>query len=356
MNDEINTKFAEMKRYFFNNATAIEFIDFLKSKTEVIAPHHKGEHSYSYEKVEDAAQVVFDYPRTIQPLKKFFLPPRETLLNFNFITNEYAQEKITVEKRIFFGIHAYEMQGLKRLDFSFSKGHPESNYLSRREKALFIGISYTPDDYHFSKSVGIPIEDTDGFCLYFEPIENGYLVFEVTDEGRELITEFGNGAPVDAPINFIMMQKEFKSKIKYHHNRLPQIFELVYKSSVWDKIAEKCVGCGTCNLLCSTCYCFDIRDDIDLKIKDGKRERFWDGCMLNEFAEVAGKENFREKISSRTRHRLYRKFKYLTDQSGKPHCVGCGRCSKYCPAGISLTSILNDLIEDYTAQQQKKVG
>jgi sulfhydrogenase subunit beta (sulfur reductase) len=355
MNNEINAKFAEMKRYFFDNKTAIKFVDFLTRKATVFAPHRTGENSYSYRQVDEAAQVVFDYPRTIQPLKKFFLPPRETLLSFNYTTNEFVQEKVVPEKRIFFAIHAYEMQGLKRLDYSFTRGQPESNYLTRREKALFIGISYTPDEYHFSKSVGIPIEETDGFCLYFEPIENGYLVFEVTDEGHELITDFGKGTPVDAPINFNMMQKEFKTKIKYHHNRLPQIFELVYNSPVWDKVAEKCVGCGTCNLLCATCYCFDIRDDIALDIEDGKRERFWDGCMLNEFAMVAGNENFREKISARTRHRLHRKFKYLTDQSGELHCVGCGRCSKYCPAGISITAIINDLIEEFTAQQQKQV-
>lgn len=354
MNKEINAKFAEMKRYFFDNATAIDFINHLTKQAQVIAPHRKGENSYSYERVENAEQVIFDYPRTIQPLKKYFLPPRETLLNFNLSDNTYATEKRTIEKRIFFGIHAYELQGLKRLDYSFSRGAPESNYLSRRENALFIGISYKPDDYHFSKSVGISIEETDGFCLYFEPIENGYLVFEVTDEGHDLLSDFGKGALVDAPLNFNMTRKEFKNKIKYHHNRLPQIFELLYNSPVWDKVAEKCVGCGTCNLLCPTCYCFDIRDEITLALTEGKRVRFWDSCMLNEFAQVAGNENFREKISHRTRHRLHRKFKYLTDQSGELHCVGCGRCSKYCPAGISITDIINNLIDDYTALQHKK--
>ena len=77
--------------------------------------------------------------------------------------------------------------------------------------------------------------------------------------------------------------------------------------------------------------------------------------MLNSFAEVAGGEDFRDKLSRRTRHRLYRKFKYITDQSSEIHCVGCGRCSRYCPADINLVEIINNLIDDYSEQQEQNV-
>jgi sulfhydrogenase subunit beta (sulfur reductase) len=182
-------------------------------------------------------------------------------------------------------------------------------------------------------------------------VENGFLVFEVDKEGQKLLEEFDSGYSVEAPLNLEILEKNFQVKIKYHHNRLPQVFEYIYNSPVWNKVAEKCLGCGTCNLLCATCYCFDVRDEVEIDMKKGSRERFWDSCMLNEFAEVAGGENFREKLESRTRHRLYRKFKYLTQDSGALHCVGCGRCSKYCPADINIVQIINDLIEDYESQQ-----
>jgi len=353
MGKEMNTKLAEMKRYFFDESTVLKFIDFLKNKAEVIAPHRKGDNSFSYEPVKDTKDVVLEYPRTIQPLKKFFLPPIETLLSFRVSKNEYKEEKVEVENKIFFGIHSYEMQGVKRLDFSFERGKAESNYFNRRDKSLFIGISYTPDKFHFAKSVGIEIEQINGFCLFLEKVQNGYLVFVITDEGGNLIKEFGAGQPVDDPVE--IGEKEYESKIKYHYNRLPQVFENVYKSKVWESVADRCLGCGTCNLLCSTCYCFDVRDEVEMDADEGKRQRFWDGCMLNTFAEVAGGENFREKLSSRTRHRLYRKFKYITKASGELHCIGCGRCSKYCPADINIVEIINDLIQDFSDQQNKQV-
>lgn len=355
MQSENIIKLDQMKKYFFDQETSKKFLEYLIAKGTVIAPHKKGEASFSYEKVEDVNAVVFNYTRTIQPLKKYFLPAQETLLKFNLSDNTFTEPEVKKEKRIFFGIHSYEMQGILRLDYSFKKGNPESNYLDKRENSCFIGISFDPDPWHFSKSVGIEIEKLEGFCLFFEPVENGHLVFEVNETGREMLAEFGAGSLVDTPLDFEIKDKHFKAKIKYHFNRLPQVFEHVYHSKVWDKVAEKCVGCGTCNLLCSTCYCFDVRDEIDLNMTDGTRERFWDGCMLNTFAEVAGGEDFRGKLSGRTRHRLYRKFKYISESSGELHCIGCGRCSKYCPANINIVDIINDLIVDYTEQQEKQV-
>jgi ferredoxin len=345
----------QMKRYFFDGETTRKFIEYLKSKATVIAPHKKGEVSFFYDKVNNVDDVVFDYPRTIQPLKKFFLPPSEKLLTFKIQDNSFSEVQEEIEERIFFGIHSYELESIKRLDYNFKTGNAESNYFDKREKSCFIGMSFAPDQWHFSKSVGIEIERLEGFCLFFEPVEKGYLVFEINDTGRELLSEFGAGIVVDAPLDFAVTEKSFKSKLKYHYNRLPQVFNHVYKSKVWQEVAEKCVGCGTCNLLCPTCYCFDVRDEVKLDLNSGSRNRFWDGCMLNSFAAVAGGENFREKLEQRTRHRLYRKFKYITEGSGELHCVGCGRCSKFCPAGINIVDIINDLIVDYTAQQQKQV-
>ena len=176
-------KFEQMKRYFFDQETTQKFIQYLMRKATVIAPHQKGECSYAFEQVSDPENVVLEYPRTIQPPKKFFIPPVETLLSFNMENHSFKESKIEDENKIFFAVHAYDMQSILRLDYSFSKGNAESNYLKRRENTCFIGISYHPDEFHFSKSLGIEIEKMEGFCLYFEPVENGYLVFEVNEKG-----------------------------------------------------------------------------------------------------------------------------------------------------------------------------
>ncbi len=343
-------RFENLKRYVLDEKKIRAFIDFLRKKATVITAHKYGEQSYRYQEVDDANAVALDYPRTIQPLKKFFLPPRETLLTYDIEDNRFAKENIVSEKRIFFGIHSYEMQAVRRLDYSFSKDNPESNYLTRRDNSQFIGISHKPDQWHFSKDLDQAPDDLEGFCIYIDHQNEAFHVFILNDEGQEMANDFFKDMrPAAEPYRFSEQNVQFV--IDVHHSQLPAFFEAAYHAPVWDKVAGQCLGCGTCNLLCPTCYCFDVRDEVDLNIRDGKRERLWDGCMLNTFAEVAGGKNFRKKLSSRTRHRLYRKFKYSFEQNGKLNCVGCGRCSRYCPAEISIVDILNRLIADCKQQE-----
>jgi len=75
-------------------------------------------------------------------------------------------------------------------------------------------------------------------------------------------------------------------------------------------------------------------------LASGSRVRTWDGCLLTDFALIAGNHNFRAARTDRYRHRYYRKGKYLWDKMAQIACVGCGRCITACTAirFSSLTS------------------
>lgn len=320
------------------------FITHLTNFGIVIAPHKKGAVSFTFEEVKSAGDVVLDYPRTLHSVKKYFLPPKEQLLSFSMKDFSITQDELDNSAKIFLGVHSYDMQAVLKLDYNFSQGIPEKNYLTRRENATFIGVSFTPDEYHFSRSVGITVEETDGFDLFMDKSSAGYTITVLTDRGAELVKGQSYFTKINAPE---IPYRKFNNKIKYNYNRLPEVFDHAWDSPVWDQVAAKCVGCGTCNLVCPTCYCFNVEDDVDLDIENGSRHRTWDGCTLNGFAAVAGGENFRASLAERQRHRIYRKFKYITDVTGEPWCVGCGRCTAYCTAGISIVDIVNKLSKEY---------
>ena len=128
---------------------------------------------------------------------------------------------------------------------------------------------------------------------------------------------------------------------------LPKIVASKYQSPVWEKHVTRCFSCGTCNLVCPTCYCFDVADDLNLDAVSGNRTRTWDACMLPQFAVVTGGHNFRPEPASRQRHRINRKFEYLPEKyKHGAVCVGCGRCGRQCTSHIDIYDIVSDLITE----------
>jgi len=332
-----------MVQFFLENDRVTEFVAHLMNQKPVYAPHRKGQKSFAFALTVDAAEVVLDYTRTMHSVKKFFLPPREELLSFDLTENSYQAGEAKPADAVFFGVHSYDLAAVKRLDYNFTQGNPEKNYLARRQGALFVGVSFKPDKFHFSGSVGVRTLDTEGCDLFLTKLLDGYVLEVVTPAGEKLVEG------IDLPVHEAgkPAAEHFQQHIYVPQARLGDVMAKSYDSPVWDETAEKCVGCGTCNLVCPTCYCFNVEESVDVTATKGNRERHWDGCMLRDFSEVAGGEVFRENLSARQRHRVYRKFKYISDETGEPWCVGCGRCTASCTADISIVSIVNRLIGDY---------
>ncbi len=319
------------------------FVSHLMQQKTVYAPQHTGKHSVALEKVDDPAAVILDYGRTMQSVKKFFLPPRDELLSFDLTDHSFTPAAVEPLDAILLGIHSYDRAAIDRLDYNFSQGHPEKNYLTRREGVVWVGVSFEPDEFHFSGSVGISPHETAGFDAFLTRVREGYLVEVLTDAGRELVSGF-ELPPAERPKP---APGHFHQHIFLPQAKLNEVMAASYNNEIWAEMAEKCVGCGSCNIVCPTCYCFNVEENVDITVTGGTRERIWDGCMLREFTEVAGGEVFRGGLAERQRHRVMRKFKYLSDKTGHPWCVGCGRCTAYCTAGISIVSIVNRCVSDF---------
>jgi ferredoxin len=103
----------------------------------------------------------------------------------------------------------------------------------------------------------------------------------------------------------------------------------------WDEVAERCLACGNCTLVCPTCFCSDVSDTTDLA-GDVRRQRTWASCFDLDHSYVHGGP-VRSSTSSRYRQWLTHKLSTWWDQFDTSGCVGCGRCIAWCPVGIDLT-------------------
>jgi ferredoxin len=124
-------------------------------------------------------------------------------------------------------------------------------------------------------------------------------------------------------------------KLPVPHETTPDYLMQHYGHRVWEYFGEKCFSCGSCVLVCPTCYCFDVLEEVELTLNEGRRVRVWDGCMLEDFALTADGHNFRASRAARFRHRINRKGKHLPEKYGYWGCVGCGRCADACTADIA---------------------
>jgi formate hydrogenlyase subunit 6/NADH:ubiquinone oxidoreductase subunit I len=298
--------------------------------------------------------VLFEGPTHLSA-KEFVFPPRETLLRFE--EDPDGQEGFShtavakARDQVLIGLHSCDVHGMNLMDKVFSFGTPDVNYLARRNRTLVIATGCFPDKFCFCSSLGTGRVD-EGFDLFVHSISKGFLVRIGTPEGAKLLKKYARGRKATAAeIKELGREAEkraaaFKTRLEAAAEDLPGVYGKGVTSPVWEMIGSICYGCGSCNHVCPTCYCFDVRDEMKTNLKGGERVRVWDGCTLEDFSKVAGGHNFRKTRAERLRHRFNRKFNYLTDRFDALFCIGCGRCTRTCLVDISIAEVTNELIRE----------
>ncbi len=113
----------------------------------------------------------------------------------------------------------------------------------------------------------------------------------------------------------------------------------------WERVAERCLTCANCTMVCPTCYCTGFRDAADLDGSHAERWRHWDSCFTLDFTFAMGGP-VRQSGAARYRQWLTHKLSTWVDQFGTFGCVGCGRCIAWCPVGIDIVEEATTLLEE----------
>lgn len=325
------------------------WVDGLLQKQKVIGIQARGDR-FAFAPLARAADLRLDYDVSLTPPKEFFQPACEVLLRFQKGAFESVVEN---EPFVLFGVHPYDMVAIGQMDEVFAAGNADVHYLDRRAKAAIVVC----DVQNASANVFAGCMDAavikKGFDVLVTRVGDTYVVASGSEKGEKLMAPLAGEPDADEQtLRLREMVWEHNVKLLRRHELkvkpadLPAVLEKAYDHPVWEEKAAKCFSCGSCNLVCPTCYCFNVRDDLKWNLASGERVRVWDGCMLSDFAKVAGGHNFRKKRAERYRHRYFRKGKYLSELHGQIACVGCGRCITACVTKIANpVEIYNRLAE-----------
>ncbi|MCS7138733.1 MAG: 4Fe-4S dicluster domain-containing protein [Crenarchaeota archaeon] len=306
----------------------------------------KGKFRNTFKKISEnrVEEVSLDYVRiTMPPLKTLLMPPREILLRIR----EGKVEEVLPnpeDKIAMLGVHPCDVNATNLLERVYMDRPKDPYFEARRKSLLIMALNCkSADEYCFCTSFGTGPSLEEGFDLLLTDLGDRFLIEAGSRKGSELIEDFYMSKASSTDI----MEKDesirrVKGMIKRHVNTagLQRIMTGALYNPIWNELAGKCIGCGACNMICPTCFCFNVIDEPELDSGSIIRARTWDGCLLWEYAEVALGGNFRKDLSARIRQFVNHKMNYWLNQYGALGCVGCGRCIEQCPAKIDITSIV----------------
>ncbi len=313
-----------------------DFFDLLKEFGAVFAPRRVSQKSFSFKQVNHPSEIAFEALRTILPPKKFFFQQRETIISYD--KNGVQEVKAKVAPQVIFGLHPCDLAGLGIMDKIYAADPPDPHYLTRRKATLLVGLSCMPDKHCFCKAMGTDSPTSD-YDLFLTDIGDDYFLQIHTAAGQSLVESQSELFEAASEINkqgfkdfWTTRDQAFSSN--FESENLPAIMDLEWDNKIWDDLGNRCLSCGNCTPVCPTCYCFDMVDVASLHAQEGERVREWDSCQFVGFAKVAGGTNFRPGPVDRLKFWYRHKLHGFEDPHGLPTCVGCGRCTESCPAGI----------------------
>jgi ferredoxin len=333
----------------------INFVDNLiqKKAAEEIVGVKANDGKYAFGELANATELCLDYDVTLLPPKKYFLPQRETVLRFKLGDKPSVEPVVEAKPMIIIGVHPYDIKAIELCDVVYgSTNPPDPNYVLKRDRATILGVDcLNPNPEAFCSSLGTAAVES-GFDLMVTDIGDSYVVAVGTAKGGELLKKYAETK--DATESELAQRDnqrkqalgKYEVSLSMPPQEVPKLLEAVWDSPVFKEKSDNCLSCGSCVMVCPTCVCFDVQDDVALTLDKGERYRQWDGCMLVDFAKVATGENFREDREKRFRHRMYRKGVYLMARYGKLGCVGCGRCALACLAQIASPAETFNLLKE----------
>ena len=337
----------------------LELVEGLARSMRILGPVER-DGRYFYQRVKRADLLDLDFSFTVYSPKALLFPSQETLFTFEQGDRSFTTKPVYDDTPwAIVGVHPCDVNAIRLLDHVFANGHRDEHYLRRRRTTFILGIDCAKPctDGVFCRDMKANDAEA-GFDLMAYPLptagasdEKRYGIVFGTDAGRELVLYSQTGTPPsqddEREFERYKTEKEssFPRSIPHDVDALPALLDRSYDSLLWEATARRCYSCGSCNLSCPTCYCFNTFDELDMTLKCGERLREWDGCQLKGFAKVAGGHDFRTKAAQRLRHRIYRKAKWVREREGIAGCVGCARCDRACTAKISSVEIYNQLAE-----------
>jgi len=291
--------------------------------------------------------ALFGYAVGPHSWKKYLHPPITTLWKANRSEDgiKIEEEKEDTRKYAFIGVRSCELHAIAIQDKVFMEGeYVEPSYKLRHENAFIIAVNCTQaGGTCFCTSMNTGPKATFGFDIALTEvvkINRHYFLAEVgTEAGAEILGQIpckDAGEKEKKSAEELIMRAETQMGREMDTTDIKDLLYRNYENPRWEDVANRCLTCTNCTMVCPTCFCTTVEDTTDLTGNHAERVRKWDSCFTMDFSYING-GTIRSSTKSRYRQWMTHKLATWIDQFGTSGCVGCGRCITWCPVAIDIT-------------------
>jgi ferredoxin len=258
---------------------------------------------------------------------------------------QIEEPRLPARRYAFLGARSCELHAMGILDRVLVGGsHPDPADRARTADVFVVAVQCgQAGGTCFCVSMGTGPVAERGFDLalteVLEAAEHYFVVEVGSDRGAEVLADVAHRASGERERQAARQRQERTAASMGRELDTDGIKELLYRNydhPRWDEVAERCLTCGNCTMVCPTCFCTSVEDVTDLAGGHVERHQLWDSCFTVDYSGIHGGA---VRSSARSRYRQWMTHKLATwfDQFGSSGCVGCGRCITWCPVGIDIT-------------------
>jgi formate hydrogenlyase subunit 6/NADH:ubiquinone oxidoreductase subunit I len=275
--------------------------------------------------------------------KKYLFPSRLTLFTLKKVADgfETQQHQEPAPRYALLGARSCDLHAIEIQDRTFLHGpYVDPHYQARREGLFVIAVNCSQAAATcFCVSMQTGPKAQRGFDLALTELPDCFVVEVATQQGADILAGLplreATGEDLGAAARVV---RNTASQMGRHMDTsdLPELLYNNLEHPRWDDVAQRCLSCTNCTMVCPTCFCHSVEEVPDLDGQRAERVRLWDSCFNPAHSYMAGGA-VRPDIRSRYRQWLTHKLASWIDQYGVSGCVGCGRCITWCPVAIDLT-------------------
>jgi ferredoxin len=255
-------------------------------------------------------------------LKRFLFPPR--VRTWRSSAGGELEVGEPAPRYAFVGVRACDLHAVAIQDRVFLEGgYVEPDYAARRQDAFFVAVNCTRAGgtcFCVSMDAGPRVERGHDVVLTELGDADGhrFLAAAGSERGAALLATLDH-APAAAE-DLQAEQAALAATAASMGRRLDTagLRELLQEHPEhprWDAVAQRCLSCGNCTMVCPTCFCSTVEDATDLAGTTSERTRVSDSCFSLEHSYMHGGP-VRRTTRSRYRQWMTHKLSTWIDQFG----------------------------------------